>query len=266
MTVGVLVFGALVDLINLPVRLIILGVIVGCLITSRALQRKIDNQVESKLGELDRKSARLEELEDSVARTDPRRLLDALAKAVFSTKHAWRLTLFRLEPDPTGEWFLIPLTRRSASPIYESPGRQRIPVSRSLLRDALDMDISDPTAPYANEAASLPDRRALPADWEAKNMLIMRNESDVRALRMPTRKYAWCVARVDDGEVTLALVAESLSPDGVNVELLSSSFVVPTMTLVAHALSMTPTIEDTSALIDEIRVLESSQQPEEPAL
>lgn len=225
--------GFVMDLISVQMRLVLMGA--GALLAIVGLigaLRQRRNEAESRLRIADLKT-KLDDAERLIQRADPGRSLDAIARAVFPSPGvaAWRLSLFVVE-SIDGVWFLRRLARRSGSEAYESSGRLVIPLEHSLVRGIMDIDLSDQRHPHVGQSGSFPDRSKTPEEWRALQSRVMPVDV-VLALTMPTRKYAWCAVR-DDERRTLVLLAESVDPDGIIVDSLSSPVLGPSIGMIAH--------------------------------
>lgn len=163
----------------------------------------------------------------------PDHALRMIAPVVFRRGTSWRLTMFILEEDQEG-WFLRPKLRCASSEIYESIARERIPLEGSVLRELKALDL-----PASGELGDAPDRDAGGDDWGVWQGSFIDDEGVIRALRMPTRKYAWCAARQQGFKGrTIALVAETVQPAGIKADVLSSNLVPPILETVLRLVDL----------------------------
>lgn len=171
----------------------------------------------------------------------PDHALRAIAPVLFQNGASWRLTLFALEEEG-GTWYLRPKIRCAASEMYESRGRHRIPLEFSVLRELKSLDL-----PASNELGDAPDRDATPVEWSQWQKRFIVDVNVVNSLRMPTRKYAWCASRQPglNGR-TIALVAETIQPSGINADVLSSNLVPPLLEMVSRLVDLPEAFEPSS--------------------
>ena len=171
----------------------------------------------------------------------PDHALRAIAPVLFQNGAAWRLTLFVLEEEG-GTWYLRPKIRCAASEMYEQWGRHRIPLEISVLRELKFLDL-----PASNELGDAPDRDTTPVEWLQWQQRFIVDVNVVNALRMPTRKYAWCASRQPGlhGR-TIALVAETIQPSSINAEVLSSSLFPPLLEMVSRLVDLPEALEPSS--------------------
>jgi hypothetical protein len=166
-------------------------------------------------------------------RSLPDHALRAIAPVLFKSGASWRLSLFVLE-ESEGAWYLRPKIRCAASEMYENHGRDPIPLESSVLRELKSLDL-----PASNEVGEAPDRTSSPEEWAKWQGRFIADPDLVDALRMPTRKYAWCAARQPGlGGRTMALVAETVQPGGINTEVLSSNLFPPILEMVARLVDL----------------------------
>lgn len=168
----------------------------------------------------------------------PDQAMRAIAPLLFKPRVSWRLTLFVLE-EINGEWFLRPRIRCAASEMYEGFGRERIPLAASVLRELKLLDL-----PANNELGEAPDRDTAFDQWRDWQSKFISDSRVVDSLRMPTRKYAWCATRQPGVQGrTIALVAETIQPSGVNPDVLSSSLFPPLMEMLARLVDLPEALE-----------------------
>ncbi len=201
---------------------------VGSLLAASRAKKKAD-EVTPLLQEL--KTAR-----DAVDPSSMLRAIDSLAMVLFRGDEAWRLSAYVIEADEELGRRLRLAFRRSGSEEYESSGREIIPLKSSFLRSVDDYDLRSATRVHVNHSNSLPDRRIEPDAWAKMHAQFMPLK-EARLLRMPTRVYAWCATRDPESGQTLALMAESLNPDGIAFDVLESPIVPQWLALTIRATS-----------------------------
>jgi len=215
------------------IALIVVGVLllsVG-IIASGCRQRAYDLQYAS----ADSLARQLDESRAQLERSSPERTLDSLALVLFRMGgKAWRLGIYVTEEDADGVWWLRRVLRRSGSEAYEGAGRTRIPLDRSVLRELMTINLGDSRAPFANQTGEFPDREVNPREWKAQQVRIVGDEAVADALRMPSRKYAWCATRDTVTRQTVIMVAECVDPSDLIFESLSSSAIAELITLLAR--------------------------------
>ena len=186
----------------------------------------------------------LDELKSRIAdaggadRNLPDHALRAVAPVLFRNGTSWRLTLFVLEEEG-GKWYLRPKIRCAASEMYERMGRERIPLDSSVLRELRSLDL-----PASNELGDAPARDGTSLEWEQWQGQFIVDVAVVSSLRMPTRKYAWCASRQPGlhGR-TMALVAETIQPSGVNTEVLASNLLPPLLEMLSRLVDLPEAFE-----------------------
>ncbi|MEV7396724.1 hypothetical protein [Aeromicrobium sp. NPDC092404] len=224
--------GVITDLFSTAVRvtIVVVGVVlwaiasVGAALVARAQRRDEEtiHQLRSRLesaGVLDRGL--------------PDHALRMIAPVVFRNDTSWRLTLFVLEAE--GDvWYLRPRIRCASIEMYEAMPRPLISVESSVLRELKSRDL-----PAFGEQGDAPDRDISPDAWTDWQGEFIADSSIVKSLRMPTRKYAWCAARQPgyNGR-TVALVAETIQPSGVNTDVLASNLMPPILEMVARLVDL----------------------------
>ncbi len=160
----------------------------------------------------------------------PRQAMASLADVLFRKGAIWRLTIYAVEDDGAGGWNMRHITRRSAHQAYEAPGRQTMPLECTVLRNL--WNVSLPHGEPTNEA---PDPTEAHDDWHAWQLRFLKNNATVRALRMKSRRYAWCAVRESSGqERTITLVAETLEPDGIRVANVDSPLIFALLLMIAR--------------------------------
>jgi hypothetical protein len=163
----------------------------------------------------------------------PEVVLRAAARPIFVGTGGWRMSVYVLESENANEWWLRRIARVASSPRWENGGRVRISAERSYFRDLDRVDVTDPRAPYFGESGVLPGRDAEPEEWHALQLQVLRDDNVAECLRMPSRKYAWCATREEDGERrVVALMAETIDPSGVATEHMRSSLIPAFLALV----------------------------------
>lgn len=184
-------------------------------------------------------SARAAEAEKEVKRlrakleeSAPDRVLDTVGSVLFVKPGAWRLTLFVLEQKGERSWCLEPLITRASSEVYEAAPHVRISLASGPLREVLDVDVSDPLRPYANESSNLPDRTVDPQLWSDLNSRITQQPSD--ALGMATRKFGWTAVKEPSSRRTFLLLSESVFADGIHSDVVRSQLLAANIVLVSR--------------------------------
>ena len=139
------------------------------------------------------------------------------------------------------EWSLRPRLRCASSELYEAIGRPLIPLDSSVLRELKSLDL-----PASGEVGEAPDRGSAANEWLAWQGNFISDPDVVHRLRMPTRKYAWCAAR-QPGHAgrTIALVAETIQPGGINVDVLASDLLAPLLEMVLRLVELPEAISTT---------------------
>lgn len=200
-------------------------------------------------GERKKTAANLQKIADLDSAL-PRQAMASLADVLFVPQAVWRLSIYVVGEDAAHGWSMRHVARRSAQQAYESPGRVTIPLERSILRNL--WNVSLPHGEATNEA---PDPVAASNDWHAWQLNVLRDPDAVRALRMKSRRYAWCAIREPSGdERTVTLVAETLEPDGIRVENVDSPLIYALLLMIARWNELRAEVE--SAALEGAKVIE----------
>lgn len=246
--------GFTMDLISVPARFALLATavvaaVVGLVGTQMVRARQA--AAEDRARDLARQ---LEHAQKNMDTLGPELTLSDIARVLFRGPSAWRLTLYVVEGSKEG-MHLRRMMRRSGSQQYEASGRDRIPLQQSMLREIMLYDLTNPLSPYTNQSAALPSRESDPEEWDRHQLGILRDAETVAQLSMPTRKYVWCAARDGESGRTVALMAESIDPDGINYELLGSplisSYILTAARLKELPAAVRPTMTEAATLLAE---------------
>ena len=174
-------------------------------------------------------AAKLEDVADLDAAI-PARAISDIATLLFRRGSVWRVTIYVVEQSNDGEWELRHLARRSASQAHSLVGRSCIRLDFSILRGLWNVSL-----PHGEPTGEAPNPVGMPDAWAHWQFQFLQDDAAVQGLRMRSQRYAWCATREPDGgERTVALVAETLEPDGIYVENLESPLIFSSLLMIAR--------------------------------
>jgi hypothetical protein len=224
--------GVIVDMLSAPTRVLI--VIFGALLLVSAsigssLVSRAQQADQEEVGQLRARLTRAGVTDQTL----PDHALRMIAPVIFHPRTSWRLTVLILEGDGA-QWSLRPRLRCASSELYEAIGRPLIPLESSVLRELKSLDL-----PASGEVGEAPDRESAAGEWQEWQKKFVGDADIVHRLRMPTRKYAWCAARQPGyAGRTIALVAETIQPGGIKVDVLASDLLSPFLEMVLRLVDL----------------------------
>lgn len=165
---------------------------------------------------------------------DPGHALDYVTNALFADG-AWRLTIYRKRMARGNKPELVKLWAHSSDRDHRDTAIDRIVLIKSILKESLDANLSNPQRWHANQSGSF-EASTDSTEWREWRFSIFGGREALPGDRstLNTRKFAWFAVQDPDSRIVVAVLAESTSPVGINFEVLNDSSTPVWLLLIAR--------------------------------